>query len=218
MILEVVQTAKLVGDKVEAEDSILELLVVVELCAFVAAARQDRVEEEDGETADNEDRVLDEVDDKVDVEVGHRWPIGELAHVLIFSPPIFLIHDQVDSVPHDTTLDEPLDERPGREALVAARLREEAVAEEIVERIKNAQAKRHASHLGEEAQVDEQVVVEEVPEDEDERDGGEDDALLVLAFDVHLLGDQIDEVDAATYEPTSPEEQEDELKILDDVK
>lgn len=155
MILEVIQTAELVGDEVEAEDSILELLLVGELYAFVAAARQDRVEDENGEAADDKDRVLEEVDDEVDIEVGHRWPVMYCDQILIVFPPVFLIHYQVDSVSHDTTLDKPLDERPRCEALVAAWLHQEAVAEEIVERVEDAQAKRHTSHLGEEAQVDE---------------------------------------------------------------
>ena len=65
MILEVVENAELVRHEVEAEDAVLELLVVVNIGALVAAACQDRVEQEDRETTNDEDWVLEEIHDEV---------------------------------------------------------------------------------------------------------------------------------------------------------
>ena len=44
MILKVVQTAELVWHEVEAENAVLELLVVVDVGTLVTAAGQERVE------------------------------------------------------------------------------------------------------------------------------------------------------------------------------
>ena len=67
MIFKVVKTAELVRHEVEAENAVLELFVVVDVLALVTAASQDGVEQEDGEARDDENRVLQEVDDKVHV-------------------------------------------------------------------------------------------------------------------------------------------------------
>ena len=68
MIFKVVKTAELVRHEVEAENAVLELLVVVDVGALVTAASQDGVEQKDGEASDDKDRVLQEVHDEVHVQ------------------------------------------------------------------------------------------------------------------------------------------------------
>ena len=68
MIFKVVKTAELVRHEVEAENAVLELLVVVDVSALVTAASQDGVEQKDGEASDDKDRVLQEVHDEVHVQ------------------------------------------------------------------------------------------------------------------------------------------------------
>lgn len=58
MILEIVKAAKLIRHKVKAENSVLELLIVIELLTLVATARQNRIEKEDGEASYDKNGVL----------------------------------------------------------------------------------------------------------------------------------------------------------------
>ena len=152
VILEVIKAAELVRHEVEAKNAVLELLVVVDVGALVTAASQDGVEQEDGEASDHEDRVLQEVHDQVHVQSGGIRLVLEAQIELIF-PLVLLLLDNVDGVAEDATLDEPLDERPGCEATISARLHQEAIAEEEIERIKDAETKCNAAHLCEEAQI-----------------------------------------------------------------
>ena len=136
----------------------------------------------------------------------------------MFCPLVLLLLDKVDGVAEDATLDEPLDERPGCEASISARLHQEAVAEEVIERIIDAETKRCAPPFKEEAQIDQKVVVEQVPEDENHADACKDDAHSVVALDDRLLRDQVNEVEGATEEQAGPSNQECQFRILDDVK
>ena len=47
MVLKVVQQTKLVIDVLEAEDAVLELILISQFIAFLTAARQDGVDKED---------------------------------------------------------------------------------------------------------------------------------------------------------------------------
>lgn len=81
--------------------------------------------------------MLQEVHDQVHVQPRGIRLILEAQIIQLF-PVVFLLLDNVDGVAEDATLDEPLDERPGCEATISARLHQEAIAEEEIERIKDA--------------------------------------------------------------------------------
>ena len=65
--------------------------------------------------------MLQEVHDKVHVQVGGARFILEAQIVLIF-PLVLLLLDQVDGVAEDAALDEPLGERPECEKTIFTRL------------------------------------------------------------------------------------------------
>ena len=67
---EVVVDAEFVINEVKAENAVLELVSLIQLLTLVAAASQDRVDEEDRDAAQHEDRVLQDVDNQVRIEVG----------------------------------------------------------------------------------------------------------------------------------------------------
>lgn len=163
MVLEVVEATKFICHEIKAEDTVLELRIVVNIHALVTTAGEDGVEEENGEAADDEDWMLQEVDDEVHVQISVTSIQVSWLDFEIFFPSIALILDEVDGVADDATLDQPLDECPWGEAPVTAGLHEEAVAEEVVECVKYTESEGDTSHLGQEAQVDHEVVVEQVP-------------------------------------------------------
>ena len=109
--------------------------------------------------------MLQEVDNQVHIEMRLIDSVSShhalLLH-LIFPRFVFFL-DQVDSVANDSCLDDPFDNCKGSETLITARFYQEAIAEEIVEEIEYNIATCQAINLATESQIDQQVVVEEVP-------------------------------------------------------
>ena len=69
MINKVVESALFVLDVVKGDDAILEEFVARVVTAFVAAASQERVDDEDRNAGDNEDRMLQKENDQHCVQV-----------------------------------------------------------------------------------------------------------------------------------------------------
>ena len=98
--------------------------------------------------------MLQEVHDEVHVQSGGIRFVSNAQILKIIIPLVLLLHDQVDGVAKDATFDEPLENRPGCEASISARLLQEAITEEEVQRVKEAETKCNAAHLCEETQID----------------------------------------------------------------
>ena len=58
MIFKVIIDSKFVLDEVKWNNAILELFIIIHFTAFVAAASQNRVNQEDWKASNNEDYVL----------------------------------------------------------------------------------------------------------------------------------------------------------------
>ena len=198
VVLEVVEAAELVLDEVKTDDAVLELLTLLKLLAFVAAAGEQRVDEEDGDARQHKHRVLDHVQNQVDVEVGGvrvRTNRPELALGEIFLPLVFLGPHQGNGRAEEGCLDDPLAESPGCEAPVTARLVQETVADGVIDAVVEAQAEGHALHLAVEANVDQQVVVQQVEQGQDTASDDECDGGCVIVCEFFLGSHQVDEPD-----------------------
>ena len=58
MILKVIVDAKLVLDEVKWNNAISELIIIIHFTAFVTAASENRVDQEDWKASNNENNVL----------------------------------------------------------------------------------------------------------------------------------------------------------------
>ena len=67
VIFEIVQHAKFVLNEVIMDDSVLELLIIGMFYALITAASQDRVEDENGNARDHENRMLKQENDQVEI-------------------------------------------------------------------------------------------------------------------------------------------------------
>ena len=67
VIFEIVQHAKFVLNEVIMDDSVLELLIIGIFYALITAASQDRVEDENGNARDHENRMLKQENDQVEI-------------------------------------------------------------------------------------------------------------------------------------------------------
>lgn len=218
MIFKIIEATKFVRYVVETDNSVLEFFIVIKLMTLVTAASKDCIDNEDRESCKYKDRMLDQVNDQVYVKHCIRPFIVKSTNHKLFVPRLLLLSYIINGSAHDTCLDEPLDQGPGREALVAARLDEEAVAEEVVQCIKQDQPTCNAAFLCREAQIDEQVVVEEVPENQDHADAHEDYCNTIVLINVNLLGHLVDKEKGAAKEQAGPDEQENQLEVLYNVK
>ena len=167
MVTEVVDAGKLVIDVVKAENAVLELVSFIQFFSLVAAASQDRVDEEDRDAAQHENRVLQEVDNQVGIEVGRACVVhNEAPNFNVFVPLLLLVDDSVDGVADYGCLNDPLAQGPLRKAAVTAESVQTESADHVVQAVVEAETKRDALHLGEEAQVCQQIVEEDVEEGE----------------------------------------------------
>ena len=164
MVLKVVQKVELVSNEIKADDSLLELCLVIDSVSLVAAASDNRIEEEDWEPCGNEDSVLEQVDNEVRVEIA-RATVSRTSNPELVVPPIFLVLNEPNRIAEYSSFDGPFDKCWNSEALVTAWLEQDAVASSPVDAVKNAEAKSHAAHLCQETQVDQQVVVQKVEND-----------------------------------------------------
>lgn len=203
MVFEVVEATQLIVDELEGEDRILELVSVLNLGSLIAAASQNRVDEEDGDAGNDENRVLEHVDNEVEVEAGSADVVDATDFKKRF-PLVGLPLDEVDGVADDSSLDDPLDDGPWSEALVPARLPQEAVAEAEVEGVEDALSKRNALHLHVEADVEQEVRVEQVEQDQHQRHDREDNALGVFVLKFFLFGNGVDEPHGAAEDQPCP--------------
>ena len=130
--------------------------------------------------------MLAQINYQVDVKIGLAMAF-EGANLELRVPPVLFVLHEPDSVAHEASLNSPLDKSGHSEASIAAWYAKEAVADAPVEDIENAKTARHTFHFSEEANVDQQVVVEQVEADQNNADWHKYKALQILAITVHFL-------------------------------
>ena len=168
VIFEIVELTKLVLNEIEVDHSVFEnVLAVGVIDAFITAAGDNGIDEEDRKPCNHEYRVLQHEDDQPEVEQSGAVVGENFTDLETFDVPLLIVLHQVNSHAVDDAIDSPLDCSPGSEAAITARLEQEAVAEQVVDSIVDAEASGHTSHLTFKAQIDEQVHVEGVVDRED---------------------------------------------------
>lgn len=186
-----VQAPKLVRDEVERNDSIFEFIIFIKINALVAAACQNRVQNEDRKACNDKDGVLEQVDNKVGVKARSSRVSNHLTWLKAIFPEFSLFLDKEDGVGHDSGLDDPLADGPVGEAFVSARLLQEAVTESVVNAVEKTQAESHTPHLCHETQVDHQIVVEQVEDGEYDANRCKDKQLLIFVRQFLLQSDSV---------------------------
>jgi len=176
MVLEVIETAKLVRNEVKGDNSVLEKLVVAVVVALIAAASQNRVQDEDWDACDDEDRVLQEENDQIGVQV-RPVPVESRVpfYPFVDDRRVFQLLYHENGGAHDRAKDDPLSDSPSSEAAVTAGLDQAAVAKSPVNAVEEAQAESHTLHLRVEAPVDQQVMVEKMKRDDRDDHTGQDE-------------------------------------------
>ena len=174
MVLKAAMVVGLVFNVVEADHLVFELLILVVIFALVAAACQERPQDEQRNSDQHKHRVLQQVNNQenvdfvadraVDVEneslniIGLGWISWDECGLISR-----LIHlNQVDGVAEDNCFDDPLDKGGHFEAAITAEVFEAAVTHRVVDTVETAQAAGDTLDLAREAQVDEEVVVHQV--------------------------------------------------------
>ena len=214
MVYEIVENAELVFYELEGEDRLLEAVCVINLLPLVTAAGQDSEDNEEWDSDCDEKRMLEQVDDKVGVEVRNRDSFG-LANLERFLPRLDFPLDEVNRVADDGGFDSPLAKGPRRAALVTAGRFEAAEAEDEVEDVEDAISKGDTLHLRVEADVEQKGVEEQVEGHDHHRDYREGNTLPVFVIQLLLCGDRVDEPQGATEDQSRPNQQEDQLCILE---
>ena len=164
--------------------------------------------------------MLQEVDNQVHIEMRLIDSVSShhalLLH-LIFPRFVFFL-DQVDSVANDSCLDDPFDNCKGSETLITARFHQETIAEEIVEEIEYNIATCQTINLATESQIDQQVIVEEVPNGQKQSYRDEYDALNVFIILIFLQRNLVNEPGPSTDHQYCPSKDKQKLRELNEVK
>ena len=124
----------------------------------------------------------------------------------------------MDCVTNQSSLNDPLADSPRCEAAIKARLPETRGTDHVVQAVVEAKTKRCAFHLGEEAQISQQVVEEDVVEGQNDCNAHEDDALNITGLDDVLITDSFDKPDSTGADEGRPHNQEAQFHVLDYVE
>ncbi len=214
MVDEVIKLVQLKWDEVEGNDSIFVLIGSVYIDAFVAAAADNCVQNEDRNARSDKERVLKQVNYQVRVQVRSAWLSDKISWLETGFPALSHVLYKPDGVAHDSRFDGPLDRRPDGEAAVAAWLLQEAVTECVVDAVENADSSSLALHLRVKAKIDKQVVVKHVENCQHHADRQKYKQSAVLRDQLFLFLDRLYEPDSTTYDQSCQHEQGCQFHIL----
>ena len=104
----------------------------------------------------------------------------------------------MDGDSHDDAIDDPLYRGPDGAAAIAAGLKKEAMTDRTVDAIVHAESEGDTARLAIEAQIDKQVVVEEVEGDENAGDDAHNEETHVFVRSHRLAADLINNLSNTT--------------------
>ena len=131
---------------------------------FVTATSQAWEEGEEWDSSDEEDRMLEQVKDKPNVEIEIRILRVSRSRLKLIQPAIFLVHHKIDRRGKDYSIHKPLSYEPTCRNAITTKLNSAKPAGDWVDAIKKEHSARNRPSLYLEAQINEQIVIEEIPE------------------------------------------------------
>ena len=152
MVLYKIKTDELIG------------IMIFLVTFFVTATSQAWEEGEEGDSGDEEDRMLEQIKDKPNVEIEIRLLRVSRSRLKLIQPAIFLVHYKINRRGKDYSIDKPLSYEPLWRNAITAKLNSAKIAGDWVDAIKKEHAACNRFSLYLEAQINEQIVIEQVPE------------------------------------------------------
>ena len=131
---------------------------------FVTATSQAWEQGKERDSSDEEDRMLEQIKDKPNVEIEIRLLRVSRSSLKLIQPAIFLVHHKIDRRGKDYSINKPLSYEPLWRNAITTKLNSAKPAGDWIDAIKKEHSARHRLSLYLEAQINEQIVIEKVPE------------------------------------------------------